>query len=256
MKRKRGSPVKGRKAAAALLTAVLAFSGCTTRRTVRESFVFHPVTTGEKCRMTWQAGDYWEFIAWAVMDDPEAAPILAMSAGYPADSLPPPGTRVSLPLDSDMEEALENRLEAARIVREATALHSEGRDGVIDLLNSAVTKDPHWTVPRTNMALLFLEQGDKESARSILEPVAMKYAPALMLSMLDWEEGLTATALRHIDEAMMNPDPPPEALAAAGVIYTVTGEHYLASLAWRKILENPDAPPHIRIRALEVLLRE
>ena len=84
--------------------------------------------------------------------------------------------------------------------------------------------------------------------------MAHKYTPALLLAMLDWEEGLTGSALDRISEAMSEPDPPPETLAAAAVMYTVTGEDYLASLAWRRILENPDAPSAIRLMALEMLL--
>jgi len=38
------------------------------------------------------------------------------------------------------------------------------------------------------------------------------------------------------------------------VMYTVTGDGYLASLALRRILENPGAPSHIRLMALEMLL--
>ncbi len=252
-KKEDGVPVKV-EAACFLILAVLS-SGCTTRRTVSEHFIFKPPETGDKCYMTWAAGDHWGFLAWAVLDDPSAAPILAMAAGYRADSLPPPGTRVGLPLHRDMEPALENRLSAARIVRDATALRDREENGVLDLLMEAVEIDPDWSVPRTNVALLHIEAGDVHAARNILGPVSRKYTPALLLSKLDWEGGQTESALSHIAEAMTDPDPPPETLAAAGVIYTVLGEFYLASLAWRKLLENPDAPSHLRLLAMEMLLK-
>lgn len=243
-----------KKASAACL--MLALTGCVTRTTVTGPFVFNTDEAGGRCMMTWASGDYWEFVAWAILSDPSAAGVLAMAAGYPADSLPAPGTRVSLPLNSDMESALERRLASARLVREASALRSQGEQGIMALLEAAVEQDPDWSVPRTDMAILHLESGDRLGAADILAPVAHKYTPALLMAMLDWEDGLTASAMVRISEAMADPDPPPETLAAAGVIYTVTGDTYLASQAFRKILENPDAPSHIRLMAMEMLLRE
>jgi Flp pilus assembly protein TadD len=206
--------------------------------------------------MTWVSGDYWEFLAWAILSDPTASDILAMAAGYSPDSLPLPGTRVGLPLSAGMEAPLERRLASARLVRDASAMRRLGDPSVMALLEAAVTADPEWSVPRTDMAILFLESGDRRSAADILSPVVHKYTPALMMAMLDWEEGLTESAMVRISEAMAEPDPPPETLAAAGVMYTVTGDAYLASQAWRKILEDPDAPSHIRLMAMEMLLRE
>lgn len=204
--------------------------------------------------MTWEAGDYWGLAAWALLSDTSSTEVLAMSAGYPPDSLPLPGTKVLLPLPAGMEEDLERRMAAARLVRDATTLRREGLPGTLELLERAAALDPGWSVPRTDIALIRLESGDREGAAAILEPVAHKYTPALLLAMLDWEEGLTGSALDRISEAMSEPDPPPETLAAAAVMYTVTGEDYLASLAWRRILENPDAPSAIRLMALEMLL--
>ncbi len=241
---------------ALVTSAILVLPGCSTRRTVTGHFVFRPPETGQRCRMTWTAGDHWDFVSWALLSDPSAGMTLAMAAGYPWDSLPPAGTRVALPLHADMEEALEARLSAARLVRDATVLYERGEPGVMELLNAAVELDPDWSVPRTNIALLHIQQGQADPARRILAPVAHKYAPALVLAVMDWQEGLTDSALSRISEAMSEPDPPPETLAAAGVIYRVTGESYLAAQVWRRILEDPDAPPEIRVMALEVLLRE
>jgi hypothetical protein len=235
-----------------LLPVVL--SGCATRRTVTETFVIRPPEFSGGCSMTWEAGDYWGLVAWALLSDTSSAAVLAMSAGYSPDSLPLPGAAVILPLPAGMEEALEQRMAAARLVRDATALRRDGLPGTLELLERAVSLDPGWSIPRTDIALIRLESGDREGAGAVLEPVAHKYTPALLLAMLDWEEGLTASALDRISEAMSEPDPPPETLAAAAVMYTVTGEGYLASLAWRRILENPDAPSHIRLTALRMLL--
>ena len=251
-----GVPVKGPMRAVLAGSVLVSFTGCVTRTTVTGQFVFNPAHTGEKCMVTWASGDYWEFLAWAILSDPGASAVLAMAAGYPPDSLPAPGTRVGLPLSGDMEAALERRLASARLVREASVLRRQGNEGVMALLGAAVAEDPDWSVPRTDMAIMYLESGDRQNAEGILEPVAHKYTPALLMAMMDWEAGLTESAMERISEAMADPDPPPETLAAAGVIYTVTGNAYLASQAWRKILEDPDAPSHIRLTAMEMLLRE
>lgn len=237
-------------------SVLVSFTGCVTRTTVTGPFVFNAAQTGERCIMTWASGDYWEFVAWAILSDPTASDVLAMAAGYSPDSLPAPGTRVGLPLSGDMEAALLRRMASARLVRDASVLRRQGDQGVMALLEAAVGEDPEWSVPRTDMAIWFLESGDRRSAAGILAPVAHKYTPALLMAMLDWEDGLTESAMFRISEAMAEPDPPPETLAAAGVMYTVTGDIYLASQAWRKILENPDAPSHIRLMAMEMLLRE
>lgn len=236
--------------------AVLILSGCSTRRVVTGHFVFQPPESGERCGMTWESGDHWDFVAWALLSDPSAGIALAFAAGYAHDSLPAPGVRVGLPLHVDMEEALEARLTAARLVRDASALHERGEPGVMELLRAAVDKDSEWSVPRTNMALVYIGLGQRDEARSVLAPVAHKYAPALVLAILDWQEGKTESALFRISEAMSEPAPPPETLAAAGVIYMVTGESYLAAQIWRRILEDPEAPPEIRLMALEILLRQ
>ncbi len=246
------TPALKRLAPFLLLPAVL--PGCGTRKIVTESFVMHPPEASGGCRMTWESGDYWGLAAWALLSDTSSASVLALSAGYSPDSLPAQGTRVLLPLPGDMEEALERRMAAARLVRDATALRREGLPGTLELLERAVSLDPDWSVPRTDIAIVRLESGDRDGAAAILEPVAHKYTPALLLAMLDWEKGLTASALSRISEAVSEPDPPPETLAAAAVMYTVTGDGYLASLALRRILENPGAPSHIRLMALEMLL--
>ncbi len=251
-----GGAVKGPVRAAVAASVLVSLTGCVTRTTVTGSFVFNPAQTGERCMMTWVSGDYWEFLAWAILSDPSASAILAMSAGYSPDSLPAPGTRVGLPMSAEMEAALMHRLASARLVRDASVLRRQGDQGVMALLEAAVREDPEWSVPRTDIAIFHLESGDRQSAVAILEPVSHKYTPALLMAMLDWEDGLTESAMVRISEAMAEPDPPPETLAAAGVMYTVTGDTYLASQAWRKILENPDAPSHIRLMAMEMLLRE
>lgn len=240
----------------AALSVLVSLTGCVTRTTVTGPFVFNTANAGERCMLTWASGDYWEFLAWALLSDPDASDVLAMAAGYPPDSLPAPGTRVGLPLSGDMEAALERRLASARLVRDASVLRRQGGQGVMALLEAAVSLDPDWSVPRTDMAILYLESGDRDGAEGILEPVAHKYTPALLMAMLDWEEGLTESAMMRISEAMAEPDPPPETLAAAGVMYTVTGDTYLAAQVWQKILEDPLAPSHIRLMAMEMLLRE
>ncbi|MFO7626772.1 MAG: hypothetical protein R6V62_05905 [Candidatus Fermentibacteraceae bacterium] len=241
---------------AVAVSVLVLFTGCVTRTTVTGPFSFNTVHAGERCMMTWASGDYWEFLAWALLSDPSASGVLAMAAGYTPDSLPAPGTRVGLPLSADMEAALERRLISARLVRDASVMRRQGDHGVMALLEAAVAQDPDWSVPRTDMAIMYFESGDRQSAAGILAPVAHKYTPALLMAMLDWEDGLTESAMVRISEAMAEPDPPPETLAAAGVMYTVTGDIYLASQAWRKILEDPDAPSHIRLLAMEMLLRE
>lgn len=239
-----------------VFAAILLQSGCVSRTTVTGPFVIRSGPSDERCPMTWVSGDYWELVAWAILADPSAAPVFAMAAGYPPDSLPSPGDRVTLPLSPDMEEALERRLSAARLVRDASALHGTANPESMELLVAAIEMDPEWSVPRTNLALLHLESGDRQAAVSVLAPVAHKYTPALLLATLDWEEGLTWSALSRISEAMSEPDPPPETLAAAGIIYSVTGDSYLAAQAWQRILSNPDAPSHLRLLAMEMLLRE
>lgn len=235
---------------------LLLFAGCVTRTTVTGPFVFNTAKTGDRCMMTWAPGDYWEFIAWALLSDPSASGVLAMAAGFSPDSLPAPGSRVALPLSPEMEQPLERRLASARLVRDASVMRREGAQGVMEMLMRAVELDPDWSVPRTDIAIMHLESGDRTSAAAILAPVVHKYTPALLMAILDWEEGLTGSAMVRISEAMADPDPPPETLAAAGVIYTVTGDTYLASQAWMRILEDPDAPSHIRLKAMEMLLRE
>jgi len=251
-----GSAVSARAGCALAVSVLVSLTGCVTRTTVTGPFVFNTSQAGERCMMTWVSGDYWEFLAWALLSDPAASGVLAMSAGYPSDSLPEPGTRVGLPLPADMEEALARRLASARLVRDASVMRRQCDPSVMALLESAVALDPEWSVPRTDLAIMFLESGDRRGAADVLEPVVHKYTPALVMAMLDWEDGLTESAMVRISEAMAEPDPPPETLAAAGVMYTVTGDVYLASQAFRKILENPDAPSHIRLMAMEMLLRE
>jgi hypothetical protein len=49
----------------------------------------------------------------------------------------------------------------------------------------------------------------------------------------------------------MDDSPPFEALAAAALIYTVTGHYYQASGIWREILASPEADASIRLMAAE-----
>ena len=48
----------------------------------------------------------------------------------------------------------------------------------------------------------------------------------------------------------MDESPPFEALAAAALIYTVTGHYYQAAGIWREILANPEADASIRLMAV------
>jgi len=52
----------------------------------------------------------------------------------------------------------------------------------------------------------------------------------------------------------MDDEPPFEALAAAALIYTVTGNYYQASGIWREILASPEADASIRLMAAEYAL--
>jgi hypothetical protein len=106
------------------------------------------------------------------------------------------------------------------------------------------------------MAIILLEEGNTQAALDLLEPVSYKYRPALILSMIAWEDGRSSDALAYLETTLAGPDPPAEALAAAALLYTVTGNRYLASSIWRRILAQPDADSRLRLMAVRFALLE
>ena len=232
------------------VTAVLACFSCTSSTVVHSRYVINTPGETAQCPYTWQTGDYWEFLAWAILDDPGAASALAITAGYTPEVYPSPGTEITLPLSSDYEEAAENRMEAARLVREATEIRLTDRNSCMELLRQAVRKDPAWSVPVTDITVLLLEDGRTEEALELLAPLAYKNTPALVLAGIAWRQGDTQSALQHLAEALAADNPRPEVLAAAGIAWSVTGDLQRAGAVLRRLLENPDAPSDLRIQAL------
>ena len=210
-----------------------------------------------KCPYTWQENDSWAFISWAVLDSEDAVDALALSSGYQPGTRPEPGTTIQLPVSSDLEEALEVRMESARLVRSATESF-EDTDNVsaFRFLRRASQTDPSWSIPLCDMALILLEEGNAREAQAILEPFAHKYRPALILSLIAWEDGRSADALAYLETSLAAPDPPAEAQAAAALLYTVTGNRYLASSIWLRILALPDADSRLRLMAVRFALLE
>jgi hypothetical protein len=206
-------------------------------------------STGEYCRYTWQENDGWAFIAWAIELD-GGAEVLAIQSGYSPSERPPPGEEVTLPLPEELSEALENRLESARLVREATEVLQTGdTTSVRRLLQSAMQRDPEWSIPTYNFSLIILKQEGPGAVLELLEPIAHKYDAALIQSEIAWNSGDPDEALRQLEICLMDESPPFEALAAAALIYTVTGHYYQAAGIWREILASPEADASIRLMA-------
>lgn len=203
----------------------------------------------ERCSYTWQENDGWAFIAWAIEID-GGAETLAIQSGYSPSERPQPGEEVTLPLSEELSEALENRLESARLVREATEVLQTGdTTSVRRLLESAIQRDPQWSIPIYNISLIVLEQEGPVAVLELLEPIAHKYDAALIQSEIAWNSGDPDEALRQLEICLMDESPPFEALAAAALIYTVTGHYYQAAGIWRDILSSHEADASVRLMA-------
>ena len=237
--------------ASAILTAslLLILLSCGTQDTVVLPDITR-YTTEERCRYTWQENDGWAFIAWAIELD-GGAETLAIQSGYSPSERPQPGEEVTLPLPEELSEALENRLESARLVREATEVLETGdTTSVRRLLESAIQRDPQLSIPTYNISLIILKQEGPGAVLELLEPIAHKYDAALIQSEIAWNSGDPDEALRQLEICLMDESPPFEALAAAALIYTVTGHYYQASGIWREILASPEADASIRLMAV------
>lgn len=203
----------------------------------------------ERCTYTWQDNDGWAFMAWAI-DIEGGAEILAIQSGYAPSERPETGEEITLPIPEELSEALENRLESARIVREATVVIEAGDTALVrDLLKEAIEKDPSWSIPAFNLSLILLRQEGPEAVLDLLQPIAYKYDAALIQSDIFWNSGDSDEALRQLEICLMDESPPFEVLAAAALIYTVTGNYYQASGIWREILASPEADSSIRLMA-------
>jgi tetratricopeptide (TPR) repeat protein len=208
-------------------------------------------TETERYRYTWREGDGWAFLAWA-MDIDGGAEVLALQTGFLPQERPEPGDTVTLPLHQDLSEALENRLESARLVRQATEVLRTGDTlAVRGILLQAMEHDPAWSVPAYDLSLIMLRQDGPQAVIELLQPIAHKYDAALLQSEIAWNRGDTDDALRQLEICLMDDNPPYEALAAAALIYTVTGHYYQASGIWREILASPEADAAIRLMAVE-----
>jgi len=235
----------------ALVIALALAAGCGSHVPLPESVTLAAGSTGVP--YTWQEGDSWRFLAWAILDadSGQGYDALALMAGCRPDSAPSPGDRILLPLDPSLSQALQARMESARLVREATEARSGGSGQVADsLLRRAISKDPSWSVPAWDLALLQLDAGDRRGAAATLAPVAGKPRAEIMLARMSWEGGNADAALRHVETAMLAPEPSPEILACAAVLYTVTGNRYQASRLWLRILADPSAGSDLRILAV------
>ncbi len=205
----------------------------------------------EWCRYIWQEGDGWAFIAWAI-DVQDGAEILAIQSGYLLHEKPLTGEEIKFPFPENLSSALERRLDAARLVREATeTLESEDTLSVCNLLEAAINTDPSWSVPACNLALILLETEGADSVLTMLQPWSHKFDAALIQSEIAWNNGNPNEALRQLEICLMAESPPFEALAAAALIYTVTGHIYQASGIWREILSSHEADASIRLMAVK-----
>ena len=237
--------------AAALITLSLLISllACGTQDTV-VLLQITDLSWSQFCRYTWQENDGWAFIAWAIELD-GGAEVLAIQSGYSPAERPQPGEEVTLPLPEELSEALENRLESARLVREATEVLQTGdTTSVRRLLQSAMQRDPEWSIPTYNISLIILKQEGPAAVLELLGPIAHKYDAALIQSEIAWNRGDPNEALRQLEICLMDESPPFEALAAAALIYTVTGNYYQAAGIWREILASPQADASIRLMAV------
>jgi tetratricopeptide (TPR) repeat protein len=236
------------KAMSFILTASILMISCGTD----ETLVLQDVTSyvsSDRCTYSWHENDGWAFIAWA-LDIEGGAEALAIQSGYLPTERPELGSEVTLPLPDALSEALENRLEAARLVRDATEFLAAGDTvSVRRALESAIEKDSLWSVPVYNLSLIMLRQDGTGAVLELLEPIAYKYDAALIQSEIAWNRGNPEEALRQLEICLMDDSPPFEALAAAALIYTVTGHYYQASRIWREILASPEADSSIRLMA-------
>ena len=232
----------------------LLLAACTRSTVIQSSYVIETEVSESHCPYRWQQGDYWEFLAWALLDDLSASSVLAITAGYSPDQLPSPGTDIYIPIPHEYEEAARNRMTAARLVQRATDIRETDRNGCMDLLDEAVDTDPSWSVPVTNITVLLIEDGKTDEALEMLQPMSYKNTPALVLAGLAWRRGSTEGALRYLLEALATSSPRPEVLAAAGIAWSVTGDRERAGNIIRQLLENPDAPSDLRILALRYAL--
>lgn len=209
------------------------------------------IEENEYCRYTWRENDGWAFIAWAI-DIQDGAEVLAIQSGYLPQEVPQSGEEIRFPFPEDLSDALERRLDAARLVREATQMLDSGdTTSVCSLLDAAMDTDPSWSIPAYNYALILLRTEGSESALDMLQPWSHKYDAALIQSEIAWNNGDPDEALRQLEICLMAESPPFEALAAAALIYTVTGHIYQASGIWREILSNPEADASIRLMAIK-----
>ena len=85
----------------------------------------------------------------------------------------------------------------------------------------------------------------------MLQPWSHKFDIALIQSEIAWNNGDPVVALRQLEICLMAESPPFEALAAAALIYTVTGHVYQASGIWRDILASHEADASIRLMAVK-----
>ncbi|MCK5131422.1 MAG: hypothetical protein KAR40_04645 [Candidatus Sabulitectum sp.] len=235
------------------LLAVLP-AGCTKTRVVHSRYVIQTEAAGAQCSYTWQPGDYWEFLAWALLDDVSSSSVLAITAGYMPEVLPSSGTEITIPIPEEYEKAARDRMESARLIRRATDIRESDRNGCMRLLREANNKDKSWSVPVTNITVMLLEDGKTDEALELLGPMCHKNTPALILAGIAWRQGNTEGALRHLSEALIGTSPRPEILAAAGIAWSVTGEREIAGNIVRRLLENPDAPSELRVLALRYVL--
>lgn len=233
---------------------MIVLAGCMKTTVVQSRYVIPVESSGPMCSYQWQQGDYWEFLAWAVLDDVSSSSALAVTAGYTPEELPAPGDEITIPIPEEYTDAVRTRMEAARMVRSATELKQTERTGCMELLRDAVETDPSWSVPVTNITVMLLEDGRTDDALEMLQPMSHKNTPALILAGIAWGQGKTEEALNHLAEALISSDPEPEVLAAAGIAWSITGEESKAGSVIRTLLEDPDAPSELRIMALRYVL--
>ena len=237
------------------LPVLLAAASCAPREAAVEPEI--AFSGGNTIDYVWQDGDTWRFLAWAILDsgNGEGYEAIALTSGFMPDQAPVPGSIVTLPLDPSMRTALDYRLASARLVREATRLHAGGQDEEAEAgLREAVAADPGWSVPRYDLALLLIGRMEADSARAVLEPVSEKPKAALLLGLIDWEAGDVMAARARLEEAVAAEYPPAEALASAAIAYMVTGEDYLASRLWTRLLQDAAAPSELRLMAVRFCL--
>lgn len=238
----------------AIVFLILGALACTRTRVIQSRYVVNTDSSVNGCPYTWQQGDYWAFLGWALMDDPASASALAVTAGYMPETFPQPGTEITLPIPREYTQAAENRMQAARLVREATDIRGSNIEECTRLLQEAMALDPVWSVPVTNMTVILMELGRTEEALQLLEPLSHKCAPAMVLAGIEWKRGATSSALDHLAEALLTDNPRPEALAAAGIAWSVTGDRSSAVAVFRRLLEDPAAPSELRVLALQYTL--